>query len=356
MVLPWESASEPPPPVLVLGMHNSGTTMLAQILHHSGLFLANNAAHCESHFFSLFVNDRLIMGGGTAWAQFPIMTVEQVLARRDVVEPLVKQNWRMDYIQWGYDGCGPWGIKDPRLCVLLPLYLEMFPGAKLLLIRRDPDDVAASLAHRHKPGVGVKNEPQHWKSLTLRISSVSSSTRRVIPFLKWSMSVCAASPCRRPSACSNSWSCRTTNTRGSGCAQSSKPIGLERRTGQKLAGDAKRRSGGSKSCSGRCTMRCWAANEQRVRCKQRELAAALGHRPARGVRPRHAVLAVSRRASHDDPDRVVFHCGASGLLLHDFDAAGAADVCGSGSAVGDPALRQSRMVIAATERSAAGVG
>ena len=167
MVLPWESTSEPPPPVLVLGMHNSGTTMLAQILHRSGLCLANNAAHCESHFFSLFINDRLIMGGGTAWAQFPIMTVEQVLARRDMIEPLVKQNWRMDYIQWGYNGGGPWGIKDPRLCVLLPLYLELFPGAKLLLIRRDPDDVAASLAHRHKPGVGVKNEPQHWKSLTL---------------------------------------------------------------------------------------------------------------------------------------------------------------------------------------------
>jgi hypothetical protein len=167
MVLPWESVSEPPPPVLVLGMHNSGTTMLAQILHHSGLFLANNAAHCESHFFSLFINDRLIMGGGTAWAQVPIMTVEQVLARREVVEPLVRQYWRMDYIQWGYDGCGPWGIKDPRLCVVLPLYLEMFPAARLLLIRRDPDDVAASLAHRSKPGVGVKNDPQHWKSLTV---------------------------------------------------------------------------------------------------------------------------------------------------------------------------------------------
>ena len=56
--------------------------MLAQILHHSGCFLANNAAHCESHFFSLFINDRLIMGGGTAWAELPVITVEQVLAQR----------------------------------------------------------------------------------------------------------------------------------------------------------------------------------------------------------------------------------------------------------------------------------
>ncbi len=166
MTFPWEAGPAPPPPVLVLGMHNSGTTMLAQILHGSGLFLANNAAHCESHFFSLFINDQLIMGGGTAWAELPVMPVDRVLACRELVEPIVKAYWRFDYVQWGYDGHGLWGIKDPRLCVLLPLYLEMFPDAKLLLIRRNIDDVAVSLSHRRKPGVGVKNDPEHWRALT----------------------------------------------------------------------------------------------------------------------------------------------------------------------------------------------
>ena len=167
MAYPWEIGPAPPAPVLVLGMHNSGTTMLAQILHASGLFLGNNAAHCESHFFSLYINDRLVMGGGRAWANYPIMTVEQVLSRRDLVEPIVKHFWRFDYAQWGYNGSGPWGIKDPRLCVLLPLYLQMFPDARLLLIRRNVDDIAASLSHRPKPGVGVTDDRDFWKSLTL---------------------------------------------------------------------------------------------------------------------------------------------------------------------------------------------
>lgn len=167
MNLPWEPFVEPPPPVLILGMHNSGTTMLADILHRSGLFLGNNAAHNESHFFSLFINDRLLLGGGDAWARLPFPSVEQVLARRDDVGPLVLDYWRIDYLQYGYDGSGPWGIKDPRLCILLPLYLELFPQARLLLIRRDPEDLAASLAHRYKPGVGLKNDPEHWRRLTL---------------------------------------------------------------------------------------------------------------------------------------------------------------------------------------------
>lgn len=141
--------------------------MLAQILHASGLFLENNADHCESNFFSLFINDRLIMGGGDAWARLPILSVDEVMRHRETVGRIVHDYWWMDYVQWGYDGRGPWGIKDPRLCILLPLYLEWFPGARLLLIRRDPDDIAASLAHRYKPGVGIKNDREFWKALTL---------------------------------------------------------------------------------------------------------------------------------------------------------------------------------------------
>jgi hypothetical protein len=167
MVQPWDPKPPTPPPVLVLGMHNSGTTMLAQILHASGLFLGANAHHCESNFFSMFVNDRLVMGGGQAWAQLPILSVEEVLQHRETVGHVVHDYWWIDYVQWGYNGTGPWGIKDPRLCVLLPLYLDWFPDAKLLLIRRDPDDIAASLAHRSKPGVGLKSDPAFWRQLTL---------------------------------------------------------------------------------------------------------------------------------------------------------------------------------------------
>jgi hypothetical protein len=107
-----------------------------------------------------------VLGGQeAAWSKIPIMSVEDVLSRRAVVENLIRDHWRMDYIQWGYDGISPWGFKDPRSCILLPLYLEIFPNAKLLAIRRNIDDIAASLAHRFKPGIGVLNDVQHWRCL-----------------------------------------------------------------------------------------------------------------------------------------------------------------------------------------------
>lgn len=164
---PWEITDEPPAPVIVLGMHNSGTTLLARIMHRRGLFLQCNAGMSESYFFSHFIANRVVLGGEeAAWSRIPIISVEEVLARRNEVEQLIQKHWRLDYIQWGYDGVGPWGFKDPRSCILLPLYLQIFPEAKLLAIRRDIDDIAASLSHRFKPGIGVLNDADHWRRLT----------------------------------------------------------------------------------------------------------------------------------------------------------------------------------------------
>ncbi len=154
-------------PVLIAGMHNSGTSILAEILHKNGVFLGNNMSHYESYFFSVFINDRLIMGSDESWAKLPLMSIEEVMSYRDTVGPFIAKHWIADYLQCGYDGDSMWGIKDPRLCVLLPLYLDIFPDAKVVHIRRNPDDVAASLCRRKKHGVGKLNDFDHWKQLTL---------------------------------------------------------------------------------------------------------------------------------------------------------------------------------------------
>lgn len=156
-----------PPPVLVVGMHNSGTSILAEVLHRSGVFLGANMPHHESFFFSVLINDRLIMGEQQGWARLPLMPVDQVMQYRDTAGEFARRHWIADYLQYGYDGKSPWGIKDPRLCVLLPMYLDLFPGARVVHIRRNPDDVAASLCRRRKYGVGKLDDFEHWKQLTL---------------------------------------------------------------------------------------------------------------------------------------------------------------------------------------------
>jgi hypothetical protein len=153
-------------PVLVVGMHNSGTSILTEILHKSGIFFGVNMGHYESHFFSIFINDSLILGGDGNWAKLPLMREDQVLSYEKTVGSFIKKHWISDYLQWGYDGKSPWGIKDPRLCVLLPLYIKIFPGAKVVHIVRDPNDIAASLTGKDKAGVGLLADFDHWKKLT----------------------------------------------------------------------------------------------------------------------------------------------------------------------------------------------
>lgn len=164
------------PPVLIVGMHNSGTSILAEIIHKNGVFLGNNMEHYESHLFSIYLNDLLIMKGDKNWSNLPILSIDDVMSYRKTINSFVKKHWMADYIQWGYDGFSKWGIKDPRLCVLLPLYLDIFPEAKVVHIRRNPDDVAASLCQRYKRGVGKLEDFDHWKELTLEY------TERVIEY------------------------------------------------------------------------------------------------------------------------------------------------------------------------------
>lgn len=183
-------------PVLVVGMHNSGTSVLAEILSRHGLFLGVDADHHENRFFRNEVNEGLVLGGGDRWARLPLMEVEEVLAHTAAVREHLERHWRERYRACGWDGISPWGFKDPRTCVLLPLYLEIFPRARVLHIVRDPDDVAASLAHRRKRGVGVLRDADHWRRLALAYTERvrECAARHPQPFLEISYEALCTQP------------------------------------------------------------------------------------------------------------------------------------------------------------------
>ena len=50
---------------------------------------------------------------------------------------------------------GPWGWKDPRNTFTLPLWLELFPEARVLHVTRHGVDVAASLRYRQRKGLAA---------------------------------------------------------------------------------------------------------------------------------------------------------------------------------------------------------
>lgn len=155
----------PDNPVIVLGMHHSGTSILAETLHRHGIFMHATMAHSESQFFTALINDQIIMGGGSNWARDPIMSVDELLEKYEQVNSIIAEQCFDVCKAAGYNGYGRWGFKDPRSCVTLPLLLKVFPRARLLHIVRNEADVACSLAKSRKAGMGLRNDVDFWCAL-----------------------------------------------------------------------------------------------------------------------------------------------------------------------------------------------
>jgi len=60
----------------------------------------------------------------------------------------------------------PWGWKDPRNTFTLPLWLDIFPGAKVIHIYRHPMDIVNSLSTRRKKGLlRLSEKHRRWRGI-----------------------------------------------------------------------------------------------------------------------------------------------------------------------------------------------
>ena len=144
-----------PPPIVVTGMHRCGTTLLVRLLAGlGGHFGARTDPNAEDYFF-MRLDEWVMRRAGGAW-DWPLPTLRFLrhprffddtagLLARAVAGP------RFAEFTGGRSlgpGAGPWGFKDPRAVFTFPLWSHVFPGAKLLVIRRNGVDAAHSLATR----------------------------------------------------------------------------------------------------------------------------------------------------------------------------------------------------------------
>jgi LPS sulfotransferase NodH len=151
------------PPIVVVGMHRSGTTLVVRLLDELGLFVgARTQVNHESVFFRR-LNDWLFHQAGASWDHPAPM---EALVQDDRVRGLA-----IEYLQnvvgtvrrASFLGLGravrtrsiadlsvPWGWKDPRNSFSLPVWYEVFGGARVVHVIRHGVDVAASLRVRQR--------------------------------------------------------------------------------------------------------------------------------------------------------------------------------------------------------------
>lgn len=169
-------------------MHRSGTTMVAQLLDELGLFLGAKVQSDHEALYFLETNDLLLNNVNAAWDNpEPFLSfLEQPTAvdmslrclRGDLTSrPLrrflgLKRYFKARSIE-RFDQ--PWGWKDPRNVYTLPLWLKLFPQARIINILRNGVDVAASLIKRER--VMLQSRQKHFSRRYSRLSSRSKLER-----------------------------------------------------------------------------------------------------------------------------------------------------------------------------------
>jgi len=147
-------------PIVVIGMHRSGTRLLVEILDKLGVFMgADRQADSESVAFML-INEGILHQCGAFWSE--PMSAHFMLAQPELAEHVAASAGEALAAQldkyagpsrWHLDarakGLPAFGWKDPRNTFTLPVWKQVFPKLRAIHIVRHGVDVAASLARRH---------------------------------------------------------------------------------------------------------------------------------------------------------------------------------------------------------------
>lgn len=139
--------------VVVLGMHRSGTSMVAGILHKLGVMLtpsgysipsdvSNEAGHFEDYEFTI-MNRKILQDAGGNWRNPPppgAVVSSDTKRWNRAMAALVKRN------DEAYE-C--WGWKDPRTVLTIGKWWSLLSDACIIVVARHENAVVASLMARN---------------------------------------------------------------------------------------------------------------------------------------------------------------------------------------------------------------
>jgi hypothetical protein len=139
--------------IIVLGMHRSGTSLLAGSLHDAGVYLGHtlntgfrlNPKGLWEAPSVLYMHENLLEKNGGSWQDPPEPPLEWGKLHLSVRDLFIESR----------QGHPLWGFKDPRTLFALEGWLEVLDDVRLIGIFRHPASVAASLADRNGIDAGT---------------------------------------------------------------------------------------------------------------------------------------------------------------------------------------------------------
>ncbi len=143
--------------VCVLGMHRSGTSAVAGVLNLLGVYLGGDlyAPHAGvnekgywEHSDIVDLHDLMLLALDSSWDD--ILPLPERWWNDPIIAPFYVK--LLHYVYRDFSNISIWGLKDPRMCRLLPLWFSIFKEAGVepvfIIVIRNPIGVAKSLEKR----------------------------------------------------------------------------------------------------------------------------------------------------------------------------------------------------------------
>lgn len=178
-------------PIVIIGMHRSGTTLLTKILDtNNDVFWGSKLGKInnESYFFQS-INKKLLRIANANWDcpemldycddfyfQQSINYINSVLSSYKIFDywgqkAIVGENFQTTNRKWGW--------KDPRTSLLIDIWKNIFPQMQVIHIYRNPLDVALSLQKRQikyeefsKEKLGQNKNLAHSGGVSFRVKNL----------------------------------------------------------------------------------------------------------------------------------------------------------------------------------------
>ena len=144
--------------ILILGPHRSGTSALTGVLKLLGVDLGDellppkldNPRGYWEHSKVFELHEELLSAVGSSWHD----TRPMPLGWQELEDTVDARRNLRSFLEETFRGQPLWGVKDPRLCRLLPLWVDVLEelgvDARFVILVRNPIEVAHSLERRNR--------------------------------------------------------------------------------------------------------------------------------------------------------------------------------------------------------------
>ena len=170
------------PALFVLGMHRSGTSAITGALRYSGVWVGEETELTDANVENPLgfwerrdmrdLCDQMLHSAGADWwkvASFDPKAIPRAI--------LAGQRREFEKIVSALDKYDAWVIKEPRLCLLLPILRHYVTNLVCIHIHRNPLEVARSLQTRN--GFSISAGLALWEVYNLRALRASEGLPRI---------------------------------------------------------------------------------------------------------------------------------------------------------------------------------